>query len=33
MKIILLDKLQIPQSSLHESSEYLAKFIKYGGYV
>lgn len=33
MKIILLDKLQIPQSSLHESSEYLSKFMKLGGYV
>lgn len=33
MKIILIDKLQIPQNSLLDSNEFLALLLKDGGYV
>lgn len=33
MKVILLDKLQIPQNSLHDSTSFLASFLSLGGYV
>lgn len=33
MKVILIDKLQIPQSSLLDSTIFVANFMKTGGYM